>query len=149
MLKVIAVGTDGSATADKAVDAAMDLAERFDAELVVLSAYDGKPSGLASAALAAAWMPPSPVEIQWTAQAAGRVEEILARATHRAEARGLACRSAASEGDAAEVLVELADSHGADILVIGNKGMQRRMLGSVPNSVTHKARCSVLVVKTS
>jgi nucleotide-binding universal stress UspA family protein len=35
------------------------------------------------------------------------------------------------------------------VLVIGNKGMQRRVLGSVPNTVTHKASCSVLVVKTS
>jgi nucleotide-binding universal stress UspA family protein len=38
---------------------------------------------------------------------------------------------------------------GADLLVIGNKGMQRRVLGSVPNSVTHGAPCSVLVVKTT
>jgi nucleotide-binding universal stress UspA family protein len=47
------------------------------------------------------------------------------------------------------VLVELAEHHGADLLVIGNRGMQRRLLGSVPNTITHKARCSVLVVKTT
>jgi nucleotide-binding universal stress UspA family protein len=35
------------------------------------------------------------------------------------------------------------------LLVIGNKGMHRRVLGSVPNSVTHQAACSVLVVKTT
>ena len=149
MSKVIAVGTDGSATADKALEAAMDMAERYEAELVVLSAYDGKPSGLAAAALAAAWMPPSPLEVEWTSQASERVEEILARAQHRAQARGLACRTAASEGDPAETLIELAERHGADMLVIGNRGMQRRMLGSVPNTITHKARCSVFVVKTS
>jgi nucleotide-binding universal stress UspA family protein len=33
--------------------------------------------------------------------------------------------------------------------VVGNKGMHRRVLGSVPNTVTHKATCSVLVVKTT
>jgi nucleotide-binding universal stress UspA family protein len=38
---------------------------------------------------------------------------------------------------------------GADMLVIGNKGMGRRVLGSVPDSVAHKAPCSVLVVKTT
>ena len=32
--------------------------------------------------------------------------------------------------------------------MIGSKGMQRRVLGSVPNTVTHNAPCSVLVVKT-
>jgi nucleotide-binding universal stress UspA family protein len=46
-------------------------------------------------------------------------------------------------------LVELASECGADLLVIGNKGMQRRVLGSVPNTVAHSAPCSVLVVKTT
>ncbi len=47
------------------------------------------------------------------------------------------------------MLVRLADECGADVLVIGNKGMKRRVLGSVPNSVTHQAACSVFVVKTT
>ena len=149
MLDVIAVGTDGTPTADRAVEAAMDIAERFGAELVVLSAYDGKLSGMTQAAMAVAMVPSMPVEAEWTAQAAERVKEILARAEQVAAARGLRCRSAAAEGDPAELLVELAESHGADLLVIGNRGMQRRILGSVPNSVTHKVRCSVLVVKTT
>ena len=50
---------------------------------------------------------------------------------------------------AGEVLVALAEQHGADLLVVGNKGMHRRVLGSVPNTVTHKAACSVFVVKTT
>jgi nucleotide-binding universal stress UspA family protein len=149
MHKVIAVGTDGSATAQKAVDEAMEMAERYEAELVVLSAVNDKPSGFASAAMAAAWVPPAPLDIEWTSQAAARVDEILARAQHAAQARGLTCRTAAADGDPAEVLVELAESHDADVLVIGNRGMERRVLGSVPNTVTHKARCSVLVVKTN
>ena len=44
---------------------------------------------------------------------------------------------------------ELAAECGADLLVIGNKGMHRRVLASVPNTVTHRAPCSVLVVKTT
>jgi nucleotide-binding universal stress UspA family protein len=47
------------------------------------------------------------------------------------------------------VLVELAQTNDADVLVIGNKGMDRRVLGSVPNSVSHHAPCSVLIVKTT
>jgi nucleotide-binding universal stress UspA family protein len=149
MVSVIAVGTDGSPTAGKAVEAAIELAESFAAELVVLSAYDTRPSGWATAALAAGWMPPVPLEGEWNSQAAEQVGEILARVQHLAQARGLACRTAAAEGDPAQVLVDLAESHGADMLVIGNRGMHRRVLGSVPNTVTHNARCSVLVVKTS
>ena len=37
----------------------------------------------------------------------------------------------------------------ADLIVVGSKGMQRRYLGSVPNSVAHGAHCAVLVVKTN
>jgi nucleotide-binding universal stress UspA family protein len=47
------------------------------------------------------------------------------------------------------VLIRLAEECDADLLVIGNRGMERRVLGSVPNTVTHKATCSVYVVKTT
>ena len=53
MLKVIAVGTDGSATADKALEFAIDLAVRHDAKLVVLSAYNSNPSAWVSGVMAA------------------------------------------------------------------------------------------------
>ena len=61
----------------------------------------------------------------------------------------MACKTLSDQGDPGEVLVRLAEECGADLLVIGNKGMKRRVLGSVPNTVTHKAGCSVLVVKTT
>ena len=70
-------------------------------------------------------------------------------AEEAAAAEGLACSSAMREGDPAEVIVGLAARHKADLLVVGNVGMNRRLLGSVPNTVTHKATCSVLLVKTS
>ena len=74
---------------------------------------------------------------------------VVVVAAQRARRRGVECSTAAREGDPAEVLVDLAERHGADVLVIGNRGMQRRVLGSVPNTITHKARCSVFVVKTT
>ena len=39
MFKTIAVGTDGTNTADKAVDVALDIAERYGARLLLHSAY--------------------------------------------------------------------------------------------------------------
>jgi nucleotide-binding universal stress UspA family protein len=63
--------------------------------------------------------------------------------------QGIECTTLVDEGDPAEVLVRLAEECSADVLVIGNKGMKRRVLGSVPNSVTHNAGCSVFVVKTT
>ena len=55
-----------------------------------------------------------------------------------------------ASGDAAEAIVRVADQIGADLIVVGNKGMKgvRRVLGSVPNSVAHTANCSVLIVDT-
>jgi nucleotide-binding universal stress UspA family protein len=60
---------------------------------------------------------------------------------------GIECRTLSDSGDQGEVLVRLAEACEADVLVIGNRGMHRRVLGSVPNTVTHHAPCSVLLVK--
>jgi len=142
MISTIAVGTDGSETATRAVDAALDLAERYDARIVFLSAYD---TSMAIAAAASG----APVDLQWLTNQEGEAGSALEQAETRARERGIACASASAAGDPAEVLVRLAEEHGVDILVIGNRGMRRRLLGSVPNTVTHRASCSVLVVKTT
>jgi nucleotide-binding universal stress UspA family protein len=55
-------------------------------------------------------------------------------------------------GEPADCLLKVAEDVGADLLVVGNKGMQgpkRFLLGSVPNRVAHHADCSVLIVHTS
>jgi nucleotide-binding universal stress UspA family protein len=139
MISTIAVGTDGSATASQAVQMAGDLARRFDAKLVLLSAFKDSPHQA----------PGDSVEVQWATSNSARVREILSRAEADMRDEGIDCTTRVEEGDAAEVLVQLASECGADLLVIGNKGMQRRVLGSVPNTVAHKAPCSVVVVKTT
>jgi nucleotide-binding universal stress UspA family protein len=142
MLSTVAVGTDGSATASKAVAAAVEIAERFDAKLVLMSAFQGadaRPRGSGSA---------SP-ELEWAFDNDARVREMLHRTEQELRERKIDCTTMLDEGDPAEVLVRLADECGADLLVIGNVGMGRRVLGSVPNTVTHKANCSVYVVKTT
>jgi nucleotide-binding universal stress UspA family protein len=138
MISTVAVGTDGSATAAEAVRVAADMARRYDAELVLLSAYHD--SGHVRV---------SESELQWAQNPAARLREIVARIEEDLRRQGVGCRTLMDEGDPAEVLVRLAEECGADILVIGNKGMKRRVLGSVPNTVTHRAPCSVFVVKTT
>ena len=139
MLSTIAVGTDGSATAAEAVKVATDMARRFDAKLVLISAFPSPGKGDRGGA----------EEIQWAFNPAARTREILARAEEAVQAEGIDCRTMVDEGDPADVLVRLASECDADVLVIGNKGMKRRMLGSVPNTVTHQSGCSVFVVKTT
>jgi nucleotide-binding universal stress UspA family protein len=91
----------------------------------------------------------APLEAQWATNPAEQVDGLLRAAVGRAAARGIEAASTCSEGDPGDVLVDLAERNDADVLVIGNRGMQRRVLGSVPNTVTHKAKCSVFVVKTT
>ena len=140
MISKVAVGTDGSATAAEAVRAAVEIARRFEAELVLLSAFQG-PGGIPKD-------PGDSVEVQWALSPAARVKEILARTQEDLQREGIECSTMVDEGDPSEVLVGLAAECEADLLVIGNKGMHRRVLGSVPNTITHNAPCSVFVVKT-
>jgi nucleotide-binding universal stress UspA family protein len=52
--------------------------------------------------------------------------------------------------DPADALLQVAEAASADLIVIGNRGMHgvSRVLGSVPNKVSHRARCNVLIVAT-
>jgi nucleotide-binding universal stress UspA family protein len=144
MLQTIAVGTDGSPTATKAVEFALDMAERYGASVVFISSY--RP---VSETRLKHEQRDAPDEIQWAINPSEDVEATLRDVEEMAEQRGLKWKSEAREGDPSDVLVDLAEKHGADVLVIGNKGMQRRVLGSVPNSVSHKATCTVVIVKTT
>ncbi len=142
MISTVAVGTDGSATATEAVRLAAELARRFGASLVLVSAFQDSERPPMDRRTA------SP-EVQWASSPLARVQEILTRTQEELQREGIDCRTRVEEGDPAEVLVRLAEQCEADVLVIGNRGMQRRVLGSVPNTVTHKAACSVIVVKTT
>lgn len=144
MFKTIAVATDGTDTADKAVDVALDLAERYGARLLILSAYT--PPSLKQLEQERSQLPE---EVQWSIHAAGQVDTILGRALHRARERGLASETVARKGEPAEVICALAADHEVDLLVVGNKGMNRRVFGSVPRSVCQRAPCSVVVAKTT
>ena len=144
MIQKIAVGTDGSDTASKAVEFALDLAEKFGSHVVVASSY--KP---VSEDRLRREQQEAPSDIQWSINPTEDVDAALRAVEDMARKRGLEATSEAREGDPADVLCEIAEQHNADLLVVGNKGMQRRVLGSVPNSVSHKAPCSVVIVKTT
>jgi nucleotide-binding universal stress UspA family protein len=144
MLKTVAVGTDGSDTAEKAVDFAIEMAQKYGAKLVAISSY--RP---VSESRLRSEQRDAPQEIQWSINPTEEVDSTLHDVEEKAQEAGLEVTTVASEGDPADVLVQYAEEQDADVLVIGNKGMQRRILGSVPNSVAHKAPCSVVVVKTT
>jgi nucleotide-binding universal stress UspA family protein len=142
MYKTVVVGTDGSARAEKAVDEAIDLAKSENAKLYLVAAFSAQ-------------------ERHWEQiQSSARVdqmnlgdlaEHVLARAAKRAQEQGVDVDFGAAEGDPAEVILETAAREGADLIVLGNKGItgaRRFFLGSVPNKVIHHAPCGVMIVRT-
>ena len=143
MVRTVAVGTDGSDRAAKAVEFAIDMAKRYGAKLVAISSYHP-----VSESRLRKEQEDAPQEIQWSLNPSEDVEAILSSVESRALEAGLEVTTVASQGQPADVLVKHAEEQAADVLVVGNRGMRRRVLGSVPNSVTHNARCTVVVVKT-
>ena len=140
MFKVLLVAADNTMTARRVVEAAVELAKMSDAKLNIVTAYKPQPvrtPDLPAEFLDANYLPPADSlldELLWVAKKAN-VEAQVHAAT----------------GDPAEAIVKVATRIGADLIVVGNKGMRgtRRVLGSVPNSVAHKAPCSVLIVDTT
>jgi nucleotide-binding universal stress UspA family protein len=80
------------------------------------------------------------------------VEDILKEAASELGKDGVQVETFARQGDPADAILDVAEEHNADLIIVGNKGMtgaKRFLLGSVPNKVSHHAPCSVLIVRTT
>jgi len=139
----IVVGTDGSETAAKAVAVAADLARRCGATLHLVQAYQ-QSAGAMAVPIAGVAASDSGMGNALLAQEA---EDTLAETAQTLD--GVTIEQHAGRGAPADVIVSLAEQLQADLIVVGSKGMHRRILGSVPNSVAHSAGCAVLIVKTT
>jgi nucleotide-binding universal stress UspA family protein len=143
MYRSIVVGTDGSETAQRAVEEASRLAVELGGELHIVSAFEplrGTRIVVAPEGAAKVWaVPPD-----------ARVRSIVEEAVAGVRFHGVDAKSHTLTGDAADALIEIAELENADLIVVGSHGMHgvKRMLGSVPNKVSHHARCSVLIVCT-
>jgi nucleotide-binding universal stress UspA family protein len=144
MYKVVVVGTDGSATADKAVQAAADVARSWGSELHIVTAVKA-PRVSAGSVTGGPMMDPG----MGQAVAEGAAQTVGEKAIE-AYGQGLKAEAHAGQGNPDDVILATAVDVGADLIVVGSKGMRgaRRYLGSVPNSVAHAAHCAVLIVKT-
>jgi nucleotide-binding universal stress UspA family protein len=142
----IVAGTDGSATAEAAVDTAAELARALGAQVHLVTAY---PSGSMAASMAATAGVVVPLQDDGTAREAA--QEIVDRASSRVKRKGVDVATHVCAGEPAEVLITIAGAENAQMIVVGNRGMvgSRRLLGSVPNRVSHHAPCGVFIVRTS
>jgi nucleotide-binding universal stress UspA family protein len=144
MFKSIVVGTDGSDTADIALRRAIELAALTGGKLHVVSAYE-------PAAARVGGKQPVAEAPEWTVGSDFKVEGVLQRAQDEAQAGSVDYEVHAPKGDAADSLIAAAKELDADLIVLGSRGMKgaRRVLGSVPNKVSHHAPCDVLIVQTT
>jgi nucleotide-binding universal stress UspA family protein len=145
MFKTIVVGTDGSSTSQVAVDRAAELAKMCGGSIHLVTAFKSPSQAMASVPEGAGMVPmPTDEEVR------KHVESHLESAADRLRQSGVQVTTYACPGSAAHAVLEVADHQGADLIVVGSRGMTgaRRVLGSVPNNVAHHAPCSVLIVQT-
>jgi nucleotide-binding universal stress UspA family protein len=131
MFRTIVVGTDGSPTAARAIRHAGNLARTSPAELFVVRAYR--------------------IGNHDEAERQEDVERDLHHDLQSLAADGIQAEAYARVGPAADVILDVARWKQADLIVVGNRSMYgaRRLLGSVSNTVSHHAPCTVLLVPTA
>ncbi len=147
MFKSIVVGTDGSETAGEAVRQATELASAVGAKLEIVSAYEP-----VSTRRLREEQRDAPEDLQWAINPREDVDATLEQAAAPAREAGVDVNVYPRQGDPADAILDVAEERGADLIVVGNKGMtgaKRFLLGSVPNKVSHHAPCSVLIIRTT
>lgn len=140
----IVVGTDGSDTAKQAVSEAVRLAKALGAQLHVVSAFEPLRGAHVSGA-------PEGAAKVWQPLPDDQVESILTQAAAGIRLADIEVTTHAVREDPADALISVAEKVGATMIVVGSKGMhgaRRLALGNVPNKVSHRARCNVLIVAT-
>ena len=147
MLKTILVPIDGSDCANRAVDFAGDLASKFDAKIVLLHAIhypsEGLPDELHRYAVSEHLDGPGEID--------RIVEKVLQSSEIRANNSGAEDVSSQSRrGDPAQLILDAAKTMGADMIVMGSRGLgelKGPLVGSVSNKVIHHADVPVTIVR--
>ena len=142
--RTVVVGTDGSDSSLRAVDRAGSIAGA-DAKLIVASAYlphgdDPRADDVLKSE-------------SYKTHGAAPIYAILREAKQRAQAAGAKnVEERSIVGAPVDALVGLAEDVNADLLVVGNVGLNTiagRLLGSVPANVSRRAKVDVLIVHTT
>ncbi len=138
MFRKILLGFDGSPAARKALQVALDLAQRYGAAVTALAVVRPPEFPELEAEVSAA-----------LAEARGPLAEAFRWARAEARRAGLSLEIRVQAGHPADTLVRVAREETFDLIVLGRRGLtpvQRWMLGSVSERVLRYAHCPVLVV---
>jgi nucleotide-binding universal stress UspA family protein len=135
------LATDGSADAILAAGAAVDLSSKTHSELHVVHAWQAIPP-YAYPSMTAEWYVP-PYEEAARKLLAGQVKRVE-------EAGSVVTEAHLVRGRPADAIVDLGEGMGADLIVVGSRGLGavgRLLVGSVSEGIVHHAPCPVLVVR--
>jgi nucleotide-binding universal stress UspA family protein len=137
MYGTIVVGTDGSETAGRALERATELAAQGGGTLHVVTAYEPAPARVGGD------------KGEFQVGSDFKADAVLSEAAAGAGS-SVKVETHSPKGDPADGIIAVAEREGADLIVLGSRGMRgaKRLLGSVPNKVSHHAPCDVLIVRT-
>lgn len=150
MTKNILVAVDGSDNAERAVAVAADLAQKYDAQLIAVhvmrdNARDGSLPDLRD------YEKMEHVEVSERSMLQSKADQILSHAEMRARAtEGVRIETVLREGDAATDILQVAKDRGADLIVMGSRGLGTLtglLVGSVSQKVCQLSTCNCMIVK--
>lgn len=152
MIKKILVALDGSKPADKALDFALDLGEKYSANIVLLSVVPLVIVPLGT--YPTAGVSPIPPVAMDTYSKELRVshEKVLSEALKKAKKikPNLKVSTKLVEGRPSDKIIETAKEENFDIIVVGSRGLggiKKLFLGSISDRVANEAACPVLIVE--
>ncbi len=138
MIRTILAAYDGSQHSSKAFLFALDIAEKFNAEITVLS-------------VARPPEPPEAVEMEAVIESASELySKQFAELEKTARERGVTVQQCIRVGHPAEQIILAAKEKPVDLIVMGHRGkniLARWLLGSISKRVLSYAPCSVLIVR--
>ena len=148
LFKKILVAVDGSELSYRSVDYALDLAQKYSAQVKIITVLDAPSDTLV--AQASAFAPQSMKEHEEKLEKAH--EKILLKAMKKAErlTQKISVTTEVLEGSPAEKIVETAKKEAFDLIVMGSRGLggiKEFLLGSVSDKVADEAPCPVLIIK--
>ena len=143
--QTVVVGTDGSESSLRAVDRAGEVAAESNAKLFIATGYFPPSDDLRAADV----LKDEGYQVRGNAP----IYAMLREARDRANAAGAKnIEERPIQGAAVDALVDLAEEVKADLLVVGNVGLGSvlgRVFGSIPATVSRRAKTDVLIVHTT
>jgi nucleotide-binding universal stress UspA family protein len=143
-MKPILLATDGSPTAERATDTAIELAQLLDTELVIVTVWEIPYTAVGFGV--------APITSELAKLSGQDAKKLCAKAVARAGQAGVEARAITLRGMPVQEICLAAETYDPRFLVIGSHGwgaVKRAVFGSVSTGVMHHAACPVLVVRAT